>query len=501
MQLKKKRIADGAERIKWSKKHGHHTYFVGSDVEMASDSDDGLNQKKGKDKNDGNGDFQAKKKCAACGSITHKRSSHKECPFYKGRAKKEVHSVSFSVESTPVASESGSEQLDNSTDCRMSDSDICTCGAEGRAHKRSCPLSLRNHRPGRTLFFASDSGGHTAQCSSESHTPTPAEVKKPESQGVKPKADVEIPSVKVGDYVCLHGGSMSARHLPCRIVGMVVGRYQLYCSKGVLKTSFSRSELTPLTTCSPIPLDGWRQAPKVSLHTVINDPVLCETCMCHITESFESILVSSESEEEKKSLEMWVTNSTYSLSNSDQKLVLSRRGWLNDNIISAAQMMLLQFFPNMAGLQPPVLQVLGFQVHSGEFVQIIHVTKSHWCVVSTVGCESGVVRVYDSLYKTLSEDTEYLIATMVQVPSSDLSIVMMDVEKQSNGSDCGVLAIACVFDICSGMNPCTVRFDHSKIRQHLATCLENCQVSRFPILGDRVSVQKKPKIVELHCSC
>ena len=155
----------------------------------------------------------------------------------------------------------------------------------------------------------------------------------------------------------------------------------------------------------------------------------------------------------------------------------------------------------MASLQPPVLQVLGFQVHSGEFVQIIHVRKSHWCVVSTVGCESGVVRVYDSLYKTLSEDTEYLIATMVRVPSSDLSIIMMDVEKQSNGSDCGVLSIAYVFNICSGMNPCTVRFDHSKSRQHLATCLENCQVSRFPILGDRECVQRKPKIVELHCSC
>ena len=34
---------------------------------------------------------------------------------------------------------------------------------------------------------------------------------------------------------------------------------------------------------------------------------------------------------------------------------------------------------------------------------------------------------------------------------------MMDVEKQSNGSDCCVLAIAYAFDLCSGLNPCTVR--------------------------------------------
>ena len=69
---------------------------------------------------------------------------------------------------------------------------------------------------------------------------------------------------------------------------------------------------------------------------------------------------------------------------------------------------------------------------------------------------------------------------------------MMDVEKQSNGSDCGVLAIA------YGLNPCTVRFDHSKIRSHLATCLENCQVTCFPVLGERKSAVRKPK---MHCSC
>ena len=117
-------------------------------------------------------------------------------------------------------------------------------------------------------------------------------------------------------------------------------------------------------------------------------------------------------------------------------------------------------------------------------------------MVSTVGCQSGVVRVCDSLYKTLSKETVFLIASMVHGPSSELKITMMDIEKQSNGSDCGVLAIAYAFDICSGLNPCSVRFDHSKIRPHLTTCLDNCQVSRFPVLGERECVP-----VELHCLC
>ena len=53
------------------------------------------------------------------------------------------------------------------------------------------------------------------------------------------------------------------------------------------------------------------------------------------------------SEEES---EAWVNNGAYCLSHSDQEIVL---WWLTDKII---QILLLQFSPDMAGLQPPVLQ-------------------------------------------------------------------------------------------------------------------------------------------------
>ena len=61
--------------------------------------------------------------------------------------------------------------------------------------------------------------------------------------------------------------------------------------------------------------------------------------------------------------------------------------------------------------------------------------------------------MYDSLCKTLTKDTAYLIASMVHVPSSDLKIVMMDIAKHSNSSYCGVLGIGYGFKICSGMHP------------------------------------------------
>ena len=64
-----------------------------------------------------------------------------------------------------------------------------------------------------------------------------------------------------------------------------------------------------------------------------------------------------------------------------------------------------------------------------------------------------------------------------------LLIRTMDVGKQSNVSDCGVLAIAFAYDICSGNDPCKARYDHSSIRQHLLKCLEDCQLSRFPVVS------------------
>ena len=74
--------------------------------------------------------------------------------------------------------------------------------------------------------------------------------------------------VKIGDYSGIHSKTMGDSHVPCRIVGEFGGQFQLYCSKGVLNVSFSSSELIPLTTCASIPLDKWRQAPKVSLRSL-----------------------------------------------------------------------------------------------------------------------------------------------------------------------------------------------------------------------------------------
>ena len=159
---------------------------------------------------------------------------------------------------------------------------------------------------------------------------------------------------------------MGSSHLPCRVVGEFDGRYQLYCSKGViLDTTFSRAEVIPMARCTSIPMEEWRQAPKVSLRSAASDSAMIEHCNCQIPVCSEDTDIISVSEEEHEAPVKWVNNGAYCLSHSDQEIVLFRRGWLTDKIIHAAQILLLQFFTDMAGLQPPVLQkVCAFQVHS-----------------------------------------------------------------------------------------------------------------------------------------
>ena len=137
---------------------------------------------------------------------------------------------------------------------------------------------------------------------------------------------------------------------------------------------------------------------------------------------------------------VWIKNSLYVQNEKDRQLITSPTGWLDDRIIQASQLLLAQHFPDIEGLQPPTLeQIQGFRVHSGEFLQLVNVRHSHWILVSNVGCDEGVVHVYDTMYSSISLSTVHTITRLVFCPTSKLTLKMVDVELQRNSSDCGVL--------------------------------------------------------------
>ena len=205
IELKKNHVIYGQERKKWSKKHGHD---YGCDSEN-SDIDIKVSRGKGRRK----GRPQGKGKCASCGSSTHKCSNHRDCPFNKKRAEKETISSSSTESDEEVSSESSSEM--------ESGTDVCTCGSEGKRHRRSCPFSYRNRRPGRTLFPATSNAGQLT-------SPSALEVECSPGDSVFPPSSKKKTEMKVGDHVCIHCRNMGSSHLPCCIVGVFSGRYQLY---------------------------------------------------------------------------------------------------------------------------------------------------------------------------------------------------------------------------------------------------------------------------------
>ena len=168
------------------------------------------------------------------------------------------------------------------------------------------------------------------------------------------------------------------------------------------------------------------------------------------------------------------------LGNSDYAIISDPVGWLTGDIIQSAQVLIKQVNPALEGLQRPILgRVRNFDVVSGEFVQILHTGSDHWVCVSSIGCQPGLVNLYDSLYHDV-------ISQEIEEQTNDLlgggliSLDFVPVQQQSNGSDCGVFSIAFATCLAFATNPSFVTFDVVRMRSHLLACLKNGRMSMFP---------------------
>ena len=114
---------------------------------------------------------------------------------------------------------------------------------------------------------------------------------------------------------------------------------------------------------------------------------------------------------------------------------------LTDLHVHCAQQLLKQQFPHLNGLRPTVLQTkksLGVRKPVPNQLQIIHSRGDHWTTVSNIGCRSGDVNVYDSVYKSTDKATGAVITNLFQ----SSAIEMVESQKQEGGTDCGLFAIA-----------------------------------------------------------
>lgn len=205
----------------------------------------------------------------------------------------------------------------------------------------------------------------------------------------------------------------------------------------------------------------------------------------------EKLLMSSPKRRKVESLQQgnadasdgqWIRVNTLVLTMYDKESILKRDWKLNDTIINCAQGVLQKQFPLINGfystltlstMKPPANQWIE------NFVQICHCRSNHWITLSTIGCQFGEIRVYDSLYDDVDENT---VSTFKRLFNQDkLSVILASVQRQNGINDCGLFSIAnatslCITSDASFSHP----FNQAKLCEHLVYCLESTLFSVFP---------------------
>ena len=104
-----------------------------------------------------------------------------------------------------------------------------------------------------------------------------------------------------------------------------------------------------------------------------------------------------------------------------------------------------------------------------DFVQILNVNRNHWITISIVGAEPNSINVYDSLNCYFNDKALRSFAYMARnfIDGSVLMVARKAVQQQRGGNDCGPMAVAFAYTLCSGGDPSKVRYYQKILRQEI----------------------------------
>ena len=156
---------------------------------------------------------------------------------------------------------------------------------------------------------------------------------------------------------------------------------------------------------------------------------------------------------------------------------------LSDDIINALQNMLNREYPDVKGLQDPVLgQALQFKViNESPFVQVFPTGGLHWVAISTFGCNNGEICIMDSLFPgRLSQHAKSQICSLMNCKKAKIVINALPLQQQNNGVNYGLFVIAFVqFVMHYKKYPINITFKQSMMRNHAMEALEKNKLELF----------------------
>ena len=207
-----------------------------------------------------------------------------------------------------------------------------------------------------------------------------------------------------------------------------------------------------------------------------------------------------------------------SLYNSDKFLILNNKKLTSDHM-EAVNILARKQFQNIKGLQLTVKVPEYIKAekrwHAGTVMnpvtglacQIHHTSTDHWVASFQ---ENDEIFLFDSLgtdrplKSILTPSLQIQLAILYGKDKSSLNVILPDTQRQNNGYDCGLFAIGHLIEFCSkGMISPNVIFDTTKMRKHLATCLETECLLEFPKTEKSLNMRRKkePKHTDIPLVC
>ena len=205
------------------------------------------------------------------------------------------------------------------------------------------------------------------------------------------------------------------------------------------------------------------------------------------------------------------------------KFTIQSGKWLDDVVINAHDMMHEQFLI-INGLQHCALAPhfsddrhrceiakKSFSRTAAPSVQIHYTGHSHW-VTSCQRAGDSCVFLLDSLFSGYPELLASLQIQLAQIyGSSDGQLVLHvpSLSTQVMGSDCGLYAIANMFELCHGgfnnvpEEKLTWEFRQDGLRSHLINCFSSDHFSIFPHIEKKVQAERKTTsyAIQVLCHC
>ena len=220
----------------------------------------------------------------------------------------------------------------------------------------------------------------------------------------------------------------------------------------------------------------------------------------------ESILLDIDNDHHEKKAtsknKKWIETQMYTLYDTEEAILSTPSKWLTDTIIDAAQS-LLKSQCNISGLQHVCIgHTLAFDIHRTDFMQILHDGSSHWLLVTNIGGKANEAFVYDSLYSSISMSTKLQIASILASQANQISVVMVNCQRQMGSSDCGLFAVAFATALAQGLKPENFTFIQGDMRKHLYNCLSSGKLSMFPTKPRKCLYKvRRVETIPIYCRC